>query len=523
MAIKNLQKAFKKSLTAAAKKYKKYVSGLGADTLAEFNFDIDPLVKACEQGTKLVAEGLELAATNKERGKEEKDAMLDANDPKVWKKLITARFKEIKNTRKWGGAAIKATGSKARHPKNGVYFLEKQKDIKTEFGLLIWCKRPSDADKIIERGINKLLKDLWEDFQKISFGAAEDPQNRLWGRHVPADEESKSRTGKSKMTVMQKFRRGVDTEHTEQATIAKFALEQNYEDIELEYKGNYGVVSLDPVKFIKDNMIADWGQVIKKRQFANFKANNVVTLRLGPNPELSTDVRELGDYIYPYLKDEINKVEKGSLFDWALEGSKPIADQIRDDVIKDITKDYRLAANRPRTKSGAFDMRFKVNQGLKNLKAFKPINRKEILGATGGGKSGVTKRTKSHSIPGKKRKQRKESGQGQEARTSVATDLARLKQEINKNLSAEVTRNMGKPALSYQTGRFANSVQLLNLTQARNTVMAKYTYLLDPYATFENTGRYRWPMAYNPKPLIAKSIRNLAQGRIEQKLTVRRV
>ena len=96
-------------------------------------------------------------------------------------------------------------------------------------------------------------------------------------------------------------------------------------------------------------------------------------------------------------------------------------------------------------------------------------------------------------------------------------------QEINKNLSAEVTRNMGKPALSFQTGRFANSVQLLNLTQAKNTIMAKYTYLLDPYATFENTGRYRWPMAYNPKPLIAKSIRNLAQGRIEQKLTVWRV
>ena len=50
---------------------------------------------------------------------------------------------------------------------------------------------------------------------------------------------------------------------------------------------------------------------VGKQQFANFKANNVVTLRLGPNPELSTDVRELGDYIYPYLKDEINKVEKG--------------------------------------------------------------------------------------------------------------------------------------------------------------------------------------------------------------------
>ena len=149
-------------------------------------------------------------------------------------------------------------------------------------------------------------------------------------------------------------------------------------------------------------------------------------------------------------------------------------------------------------------------------------SRKETLGRKGGGKL-AQRKIKSISVKGKGGKIGKESGRGQEADTSLATDLARLKQEINKNLSAEVTRNMGKPALSFQTGRFANSVQLLNLTQAKNTIIAKYTYLLDPYANFENTGRYRWPMAYNPKPLIAKSIRNLAQGRIEQKLTVRRV
>ena len=116
-----------------------------------------------------------------------------------------------------------------------------------------------------------------------------------------------------------------------------------------------------------------------------------------------------------------------------------------------------------------------------------------------------------------------EKGTGEEASTNVAADLARLKQYINRRLPAEVRRNMGSPALQNRTGRFSNSVQLLSLTQAQNTAMAKYTYLLRQYQTFENTGRKRWPMAYNPKPLIAKSIRNLAQGRIEQKLTVRRV
>ena len=45
---------------------------------------------------------------------------------------------------------------------------------------------------------------------------------------------------------------------------------------------------------------------------------------------------------------------------------------------------------------------------------------------------------------------------------------------------------------------------------------------LNPYETFENTGSKRWPSGYNPKPLIAKSIRGLAMGLMEDKLTIRR-
>ena len=82
---------------------------------------------------------------------------------------------------------------------------------------------------------------------------------------------------------------------------------------------------------------------------------------------------------------------------------------------------------------------------------------------------------------------------------------------------------MGKPALTNRTGRFSNSAKITSIMPAAQTLMVKYTYRLNPYETFENTGKKRWPLAYNPKTLIAKSIRNLAQGRIEQKLTLRRV
>ena len=117
----------------------------------------------------------------------------------------------------------------------------------------------------------------------------------------------------------------------------------------------------------------------------------------------------------------------------------------------------------------------------------------------------------------------KEKGTGKQASTNQAKELARLKKYINSRLPAETRRNMGRPALINRTGRFSNSVEIQSMTQAQNSIMIKYTYLLSPYETFENTGKRRWPLAYNPKDLIAKSIRNLAQGRIEQKLTVRRV
>jgi hypothetical protein len=83
---------------------------------------------------------------------------------------------------------------------------------------------------------------------------------------------------------------------------------------------------------------------------------------------------------------------------------------------------------------------------------------------------------------------------------------------------------MGRPALRNQTGRFANSTEVQNLRKTKAGISGEYTYQLSPYETFENTGRARWPKGYNPKPLIAKSIRELALGVTEEKLvSLRRV
>ena len=82
---------------------------------------------------------------------------------------------------------------------------------------------------------------------------------------------------------------------------------------------------------------------------------------------------------------------------------------------------------------------------------------------------------------------------------------------------------MGRPALINRTGRFSNSAMVTNIVEGPNTLIGEYTYQLDPYSTFENTGEKRWPVGYNPKPLITKSIKNLALKYTEQKFTLRRV
>lgn len=109
----------------------------------------------------------------------------------------------------------------------------------------------------------------------------------------------------------------------------------------------------------------------------------------------------------------------------------------------------------------------------------------------------------------------KESGSEKEDQVSVI----KLKTLINKRLSAEVRRNMGRPALMNRTGRFSNSVELLDLRKTAKGITGDYTYQLNPYQTFENTGQRRWPLGYNPKALIVKSIRNLAVQYTETKFT----
>lgn len=96
-----------------------------------------------------------------------------------------------------------------------------------------------------------------------------------------------------------------------------------------------------------------------------------------------------------------------------------------------------------------------------------------------------------------------------------------LRAFINSRLTQQVQKNMGRPALRNQSGRFATSVDVVNASAYNNRIHMDYTYQQDPYRVFENGAQY--PRGYDPRTLIEKSIRELAAAKIATKFTLRRI
>ena len=101
--------------------------------------------------------------------------------------------------------------------------------------------------------------------------------------------------------------------------------------------------------------------------------------------------------------------------------------------------------------------------------------------------------------------------------------LASLQQLLNDNLQNVVAANMGgverKDILNYQTGRFAASVKVEKLSQSREgMITAYYNYMKNPYQTFEPGYKQGAPKTRDPKLLIAKSIREIAETKVANRM-----
>ena len=73
--------------------------------------------------------------------------------------------------------------------------------------------------------------------------------------------------------------------------------------------------------------------------------------------------------------------------------------------------------------------------------------------------------------------------------------------------------------LNYRTGRFAGSAKVEKLSSSRQgMITAFYSYMKNPYATFSDGGNQSLPKSRDPKLLISKSIREIAQQIVSNKL-----
>ena len=101
--------------------------------------------------------------------------------------------------------------------------------------------------------------------------------------------------------------------------------------------------------------------------------------------------------------------------------------------------------------------------------------------------------------------------------------LVSLQNLINQNLQSAISANMGdgtsKGILNYRTGRFAASAAVQRMSQSREgMITAFYSYMRNPYQTFEPGYNQGKPTSRDPKLLIAKSIREIAAIRVGNRL-----
>jgi hypothetical protein len=102
-------------------------------------------------------------------------------------------------------------------------------------------------------------------------------------------------------------------------------------------------------------------------------------------------------------------------------------------------------------------------------------------------------------------------------------NLVSLQNLINRQLQDVISANMGdgssRNVLNYRTGRLASSAKVESMSVSRaGMITAFYTYMKNPYATFSDGGLQQNPKSRDPKLLISKSIREIAESQVSNRL-----
>lgn len=103
------------------------------------------------------------------------------------------------------------------------------------------------------------------------------------------------------------------------------------------------------------------------------------------------------------------------------------------------------------------------------------------------------------------------------------SSLTGLQRILDARLTQQIKDNMGdgtrRDVLNLRSGRFAESVKVERISQSREgMITAFYTYMKNPYQTFEPGYAQGSPASRNPKTLISKSIREILAEQVKNKL-----
>ena len=122
-------------------------------------------------------------------------------------------------------------------------------------------------------------------------------------------------------------------------------------------------------------------------------------------------------------------------------------------------------------------------------------------------------------LPAKSAKKKKRT----KATAKTTESPIALRNILNEMLPQMVASKMTSPALQFRTGRFANSARVENVNIGpKGGTHIDYTYMRDPYETFEPGGKQGSTMR-DPRKIIGASIRELAIGILgKQPTTIRR-
>lgn len=509
MSIKNLRSLFQVELKNAQKKWSADFLP-DDDTLVEFTLGGKNAFKDFVTSTGRIVDVL--------IGKDLFGNITPVNNVQEWEKASVTVLSRYAKTKRIGTfTGLKTFQQSKKLPiKAGVYMNAPINSIRSKGGLpiVIYGLGAAKGNQYIDSFYDSFTRDVWKQwvkangkFLKQNLGKSISNPDLKFTR--PASGAAGKRGATRNTTIIKTFRTGAKREHGRDTTTASQAVRDLGDQLD---KGLYGaspdityngikLKTFEILEFIENNISANWDLTPVKKGIGKYSAKNVITLSLGKNPtNLATDLKNIMKNAEEGIRDIIQRTMPAKMADPNFENSPSLNDQVGGDVITDVL--------RPLTKAGLPDMRYKVNvQEFKKKKRRGKLKRPK-------GISNAAMLTTSVAVKGKKPQKvtpekRKEKG---------ATELLKLESMINKRLPAEVRRNMGRPALINQTGVFSNSVEAQNFRETPAGISGEFTYQLSPYETFENTGSRRWPTGYNPKPLIAKSIRNLAMQYTSEKL-----